>query len=145
MKLSKMAAFACLLYLTSYDYTMYVAVRNYKEPCRVNVLYEKYGGGYYDNDTLPLKGIGNPGFASSLVRKNTSDSTYNFIAPLESEVALRPRAFGVPIRKIEIVNESKGSWTVNLLDKKGFKQAKNAGQIKTKGFLFTSSIFIENK
>ena len=58
--------------LTSCDHTMYIAVRNYKEPCKVNVAYQKDVNSFFDTDTLLLKPIGNSKFDSSLIRVNTS-------------------------------------------------------------------------
>lgn len=131
--------------LTSCDYTMYVAVRNYKEPCRVNVTYQKSGNTFFDNDTLLLKALDNSKFDTSLLRVNTSTDSYYFIAPREKEIALRPMSLGQPIKQVEIINSSDSSWTINLWDRKEFKKLKKSGQVKTKGFIFTTSIFIENK
>lgn len=130
---------------TSCDYTTYVAVRNYREPCRVNVTYQKYGSTFFDNDTLLLKVIGNSKLDSSLLRINTSTNSYYFIAPREKEIALNPISLGQPIKQVQVMNSSDSSWTINLWDKKGLKKLKKSGQVKTKGFIFTTSIFIENK
>jgi len=124
---------------------VYVAVRNYKEPCKVNVTYQKSGGTFFDNDTLLLKPINNSEFDSSLLRVNTSAESYYFIAPREKEIALRPISLGQPIRQVEIISSSDSLWTINLWDRNEFKTLKKSGQIKTKGFIFTTSIYIENK
>lgn len=131
--------------LTSCDYSMYVAVRNYKEPCKVNVTYRKSGNTFFDSDTLLLKPINNSEFDSSLLRVNTSHNSYYFIAPREKEIALRPRSLGQPIRQVEIISSSDSLWRINLWDRDEFKKLKKSGQIKTKGFIFTTSIYIENK
>ena len=131
--------------LTSCDYTMYVAVRNYKEPCRVNVTYQKSGNTFFDSDTLLLSALDHPQFDSSLLRFNTSADSYYFIAPREKEIALRPKSLGNPIKQVEIINSSESSWTINLWDRKEFRKLKKSALIKTKGFIFTTSIFIENK
>ncbi len=131
---------------TSCDYTMYVAVRNYREPGRVNVTYQKTGNTFFNNDTLLLNRIGNSTkFDSSLLRVNTSKDSYYFIAPREKEIGLRPISLGQPITQVHLVNSSDSSWTINLWDRKEFKKLKKLGRIRTKGFIFTTSIFIENK
>lgn len=134
-----------ILGLTSCDYTMYVAVRNYKEPCRVKVTYQKSGNTFFDNDTLLLRALNNSTFDSSLLRVNTSTDSYYFIAPRQKEIALRPQSLGQPIKQIEIINSSNSSWVINLRDREEFKKLKRSGQLKTKGFIFTTAIFIENK
>lgn len=137
----------CILGLTSCDYTMYVAVRNYKDPCRVNVTYQKSGYTFFDKDTLLLRGLDNSEFDSSLIRNNnTSTDSYYFIAPRLKEIALRPQSLKQqPIKQVEIINSSDSSWVINLWDRKEFKKLKKSGQLKTKGFIFTTSILIENK
>lgn len=130
---------------TSCDYTMYVAVQNYKEPCRVNVTYQKSGNTFFDNDTLMVKTINSAKSDSSLVRVNTSSNSYYFIAPREKEIGLRPRSLGNPIVQVEMINSSDSSWKINLRDRKAIWDLKKSGLIKTKGFIFTTAIFIENK
>jgi hypothetical protein len=124
---------------------MHVAVRNYKEPCRVEVTHEKSGAAFFDSDTLLLRDLDHPPFDSFLLRYNTSADSYYFIAPTEKEVSLRPIALGNPIKQVEIIKSSEPSMTINLLDRKQFRKLKKSGMIKTKGFIFTMSIFIENK
>ncbi len=131
--------------LTSCDHTTYVSVRNYKEPCRVSVTYQKSGNSYFDNDTLFLKGIDSSKFDSSLLRVNTSPDSYYFIAPSNKEVVLNPISLGQPIRQVEIVCSPDSLWTVNIWNRKDMKQLKQWGRVKTKGFIFRTSIVIENK
>ena len=132
--------------LTSCDFTMYVGVRNFRQPCRVNVEYQRVGNPFFDKDTLLVGDIENIVVDSSLLRVNTSSNSYYFIAPNKKEVALRPVALGAqPIKTVTIINSSDSIWTINLWDRKQFKQLKKSGQIKTKGFIFTNSILIENK
>lgn len=131
--------------LTSCDYSMHVAVRNYKEPCRVNVTYQKTANTLSDNDSLLVKFIDNPKFDNSLDLINTSSNSYYFTAPSNKEVVLKPVSLGQPIKQIEIINSPDSAWKIDLGDRKQFKKLKKSGQIKTKGFIFTTSIFIENK
>ena len=132
--------------LTSCDYTMYVGVRNFKQPCRVNVEYQRVGNPFFDKDTLLVRDIENSVVDTSLLRINTSSNSYYFIAPNKQEVALRPIALGAqPIKNVTIINSADSIWIINLWDRKQFKQLKKSGQIKTKGFIFTNSILIENK
>jgi hypothetical protein len=124
---------------------MYVAVRNYKEPCKVHVTYQRSGNTFFDNDTLLLKPMNNSEFDGSLLRVNTSGNSYCFIAPREKEIALKPISLGQPIKQVEIISSSDSLWRINLWDRKEFKKLKKSGRIKTKGFIFTTSIYIENK
>ena len=127
------------------DHTTYVAVRNYKEPCRVDVTYQKSGNTFFDNDTLKVKTIGNSNADSSLLRSNTSADSYYFTAPAGKEIALRPASLGQPIKQVKISNSTDSSWTINLWDRKEYKKLKKAGKIKTKGFIIRAAILIENK
>ena len=132
--------------ITSCDFTMHVGVRNYKQPCRVNVEYQKVGNPFFDKDSLLVSDIEKSVFDSTLIRINTSSNSYYFIAPNKKEVALRPFALGAqPIKHVTIINSADSIWVLNLWDKKQFKQLKKSGQIKTKGFIFTHSILIVNK
>ncbi len=132
--------------LTSCDYTVYVGIRNFKQPCRVNVEYQRVGNPFFDKDTLFVKDIEDAVFDSSCLRVNTSSNSYYFIAPNQREVALRPVALGTqPITNVSIINSPDSIWTINLWDRKQVKQLKKSGQIKTKGFIYTRSILIENQ
>ena len=146
IKQQKIITLAFLItYLTSCDYTMNVAVRNYKRPCRVNITYQKSIDTFFDNDTLLFSSLDSRQFDSSLLRFNTSANSYYFIAPSNKEITLHPKSIGNPIEKVEIFDSSDSSWTINLWDRKEIRRLKRSGLIKTKGFLFTTSIFIENK
>ena len=147
MKYLKSILLAFIIFvMTSCDYTMYVALRNYREPAKVCVTYPKAGLILWNNDTLLLKHINTPTFDSSLIRLNASDSSYCFIAPKGKEVALQPISFDKPpINQIRIFNSPDSVLTVNIEDRKEFKKLKKAGIIQTRGFIFTYSIFVENK
>ncbi len=123
---------------------MYVAVRNYRELCKVNVAYQKQGNTFFDSDTLLLKSINNSQFDSSLIRVNTSANSYYFLAPHNKEIALRPQSLGQPIKQVNISNSEDSTWKIDLWDRKEFKKLKKSGQIETQGFIFTTSIFINN-
>lgn len=147
MKQIQFILMACIcLLLSSCDYTMYVAVRNYREPCKVNVTFDKSVGTFFDNDTLSLKSIPNADFDGSLIRNNTGPGTYSFIAPHNKEIALRPVALNrQPISQIEIINAVDSSWVINLRDRAEFQKLKKSGRIKTRRFIVTTGFFIENK
>jgi len=148
MKYFKSVLLAFIIFvMTSCDVTKYVAVRNYREPAKVCVTYQKVGNPFFDNDTLKLKNINTPKFDSSLVRQNASDSSYCFIAPMGKEVALKPIALGgLPIQQIKVFNSPDSVLTVNLWgDRNEIKRLKKAGIIQIKGWIFTHSIIVENK
>lgn len=147
MKYLKTILLASIIFvMTSCDYMMYVAVRNYREPAKVCVTYQKVGNTFFDNDTLQLKNIYTPTFDSSLIRQNASDSSYCFTAPKGYEVALKPVSLGTPIQQIKIFNSPDSVLTVNLWgDRKEVKKLKKAGVIQTKGWIFTHTIIVENK
>src|SRR6476661_4002105 len=93
--------------LTSCDFTMYVGVRNFRQPCRVNVEYQRVGNPFFDKDTLLVRDIEYSVVDSSLIRVNTSSNSYYFIAPNKKEVSLRPNALGAqPIKNVAIINSS---------------------------------------
>jgi hypothetical protein len=123
---------------------MHVAVRNYREPAKVCVTHQR-AGHYRNSDTLNLKGLDDQTSASLLIRENTSDSSYCFIAPKGYEVHLQPIALGTPIQQVRIINAHDSVLTVNLWNGRALRKLKRAGIIKTKAFIFTHSIFIENK
>ena len=134
-----------LFALTSCDFSMYTAVRNYKEPCKVNVVYNNTGSLINNSDTLLVKNIDDAKPDSQLVRTNTSSNAYYFTAPQKKEIALRPVALAQPIKQVQMTNSSGSTWEINFSDKKQFKKLRKSGQIKTKGFIFTNTILIENK
>lgn len=130
--------------LTSCDHTTYVAVRNYKPSCKVNVTY--VGSNLlFNNYTLFTSGLANPKLHGSIVRVNTSPSTYSFIAPQETEIGLNPASLGQPIKQIEIINAPDSAFDINLWDRKQFKKFRKEGIIKIRRVIFISSIIVINK
>ena len=146
MRTSPKTLFALLVVgLTSCDYSMHISVRNYKEPCRVDVTYEKAGSTFFDSDTLAVKMLASPRLGSSLLRVNTSANTYFFTAPREREVVLNPISLGNSIKDITIANSPDSFWTIHLWDRHQLRKVKRSGQIKTSGFIFWHAISIENR
>ena len=129
----------------SCDYSMRVSIRNYNDDCKVTVAYERFPQPIFESDTLFVKSLNNSKWDSSLIRVNTSLNTYFFTSPKETEISLNPVSLGLPIKQVDIINSTDSTWTINLLDKKELKKLKKSGQIKTKGFIFTTSVIIENK
>lgn len=130
--------------VVSCDHTTYVAVRNYKEPCRVLVTYEKSGNTIIDHDSLKLRNINSTKIHSLIVRTNTSLNSYLFIAPGGKETGLMPQSLGQPIKQVEIFNTTDSPWIIHLWERKEYKKLKKSGQITTKGFIFTTEILINN-
>ncbi|HMG68560.1 MAG TPA: hypothetical protein VK588_12770 [Chitinophagaceae bacterium] len=130
--------------LTSCDHSIYVAVRNYKPACKVNVAYDGTNT-FFNNDTLFTHDLDDPKLHGSIVRINTSPTSYSFIAPPGNEIGLRPQSFGQPIKQIEIMNSADSTWNINLWDRKQFKKLRKEGLIKIRRVIFISSIFIINK
>lgn len=131
--------------LASCDYSTSVSVRNYKkEPCRVKVAYYPGMDISSRKDTLAARDIGASAISSNIIRTNTSDSTYYFIAPQGKEVFLRPVALGLPVIQVDLVNGDSIK-AFNLQSRKQIRRWKKSGAITTKGFIFKTSIIINNK
>jgi hypothetical protein len=138
--------FTFLLFaLTSCDYTMRVAIRNHKDPCRVQVSYERSEKIILNNDTLLVGDLYNASFERYILRTNTSAESYYFIAPKHKETVLAPTALGMPIKEVTIINSVDSFWKIDLRDRKVIRKLKKAGKVRTKGFIFKTSIVIENK
>jgi hypothetical protein len=93
-----------------------------------------------------MKNIQNSNYDGFIVREPTSDSSYSFIGPVGKEVILKPVSLGTPIRKITIINSQDSTHTVDFrAGKKDLLKLKKSGIVKTKGFIFATSIIVENK
>ena len=131
--------------LASCDYSMNISVRNYKEACKVKVNYQTDPPPLVNNDTLSLTALTANGTNGSVLRINTVTGEYHFTCPGETEVKLMPVRLGNPITKVAITNKADSVWTIVPGDTKMLRKLKKGGLVKTKGFIFTHSIFIENK
>lgn len=139
------ALLLCCCVLISCDFTVWISLRNYREACNIKVDHQNLTEQTYYSDTLFLTNIDNPEIKSSVIRTNTSPNKYFFTCPKQVDVALNPIALGTPIKQVDIINASDSLWSINLWNRKEFKKLKKSGQIKTKGFIFTHQITIENK
>jgi hypothetical protein len=133
-------------FVVSCDFTTYVGVRNYQGPCRVQVTYRKSGShDFFDKDSLFVRDFGNSKIDSVIIRTNTSSDSYFFIAPGEKETGLMPNSVNEqPIKQVEIFNASDTPWIIHLWERKEFKNLKKSGRITTKGFVFASTVIINN-
>ncbi len=130
-----------VLGLTSCDYMMVTTIRNYRGDAKVNVLYDNRTS-FHNGDTLHYQLLDNPLQSGFLARTNTSDSTYTFTIPANTEVSLVPIRLGNAIHGVEVLS---GDSAIQYNAGANTKSLRKKGIIETKGFPFTHTIIINNR